>query len=51
MKPLMFPLSVLMALPVLLLGTRDIWAAILAHCVTNFLLGLYVLLTSSYQFW
>lgn len=31
--------------------TRDIWAAIVAHAVTNFALGLYVLKTGSWQFW
>jgi hypothetical protein len=31
--------------------TRDIWAAGLAHAVTNLLLGLYVLATGSWQFW
>ena len=31
--------------------TRDIWAAVFAHVVTNFLLGLYVLATASYYFW
>ena len=31
--------------------TRDIWAAVFAHMVTNFLLGLYVLATASYYFW
>lgn len=35
----------------LYLKTRDIWAACIAHCVTNLLLGLYVLATGSYQFW
>lgn len=29
----------------------DIWAAVWAHMVTNFLLGLYVLATASYAFW
>lgn len=31
--------------------TRDVWAAILAHVVTNALLGAYVLATGSYGFW
>ncbi|MBN1269474.1 MAG: CAAX prenyl protease-related protein [Kiritimatiellae bacterium] len=31
--------------------TRDLWSACLAHAVTNFLLGLYVLATASYSFW
>lgn len=35
----------------LFLRTRDIWAAALAHVVTNLLLGVYVLATGSYQFW
>ena len=35
----------------LLLRTRDIWAAAAAHVVTNFCLGLYVLGTGAYQFW
>ncbi|MDD4735578.1 MAG: CAAX prenyl protease-related protein [Kiritimatiellae bacterium] len=35
----------------LYIQTRDIWAACIAHGVTNFLLGLYVLQTGAYQFW
>lgn len=35
----------------LFLRTRDIWAAVLAHVVTNLMLGGYVLATGSYQFW
>jgi CAAX prenyl protease-like protein len=35
----------------LMIRTRDIWATCVAHGITNFLLGLYVLLTSSYEFW
>lgn len=35
----------------LYLRTRDIWAACIAHAVTNFLLGLYVLYTGAYRFW
>jgi membrane protease YdiL (CAAX protease family) len=31
--------------------TRDIWAAIIAHGTTNFLLGLYVIKLDAYQFW
>lgn len=31
--------------------TRNLWAAILAHVVTNWLLGLHVLRTQAYQFW
>lgn len=31
--------------------TRNLWSAILAHIITNWLLGLYVLRTQSYQFW
>mgnify|MGYP002346907089 CR=1 FL=1 len=33
------------------LRTGDIWAAILAHGITNFLLGLHVLRTDSWWFW
>jgi uncharacterized protein len=39
------------AFGLLYIKTGDIWAAILAHGVTNFLLGLYVLKFSQYQFW
>lgn len=35
----------------IVLRTGDIWAAVLAHGVTNFLLGLYVLRTDSWWFW
>jgi membrane protease YdiL (CAAX protease family) len=35
----------------LYIKTRDIWASIIAHGTTNFLLGLYVIKTGSYQFW
>jgi len=35
----------------LVLRTRDIWAAVIAHGITNFLLGLYVLSTGNYIFW
>jgi hypothetical protein len=33
------------------LRTRDIWAACLAHAVTNLALGLYVLKAGAWQFW
>ena len=36
---------------VLLIKTSDIGAACIAHVITNFLLGLYVIQTQSYQFW
>ena len=35
----------------LYIRTRDIWAACIAHGITNFLLGLYVLQTGAYAFW
>ncbi len=35
----------------LYIKTRDIWAAIIAHGTTNFLLGVYVVKYSAYQFW
>lgn len=35
----------------LYIKTRDIWAAIIAHGTTNFLLGLYVVFFDAYQFW
>jgi len=35
----------------LLLRTRDVWAAGIAHAVTNLLLGVYVVATGSYPFW
>lgn len=35
----------------LLIRTRDIWAAVVAHVVTNLLLGLYVLAMGAYGFW
>lgn len=35
----------------LYIKTRDIWAAIIAHGTTNFLLGLYVVKFNAYQFW
>lgn len=31
--------------------TRDIWAAALAHVVTNLVLGIYIIKTGAYQFW
>ncbi len=31
--------------------TRDVWAAALAHGVTNLLLGIYVLATGNHRFW
>lgn len=35
----------------LVIRTRDIWAGCIAHGVTNFLLGLYVLGFDRYEFW
>ena len=35
----------------LVLKTRDLWAAGIAHAITNFLLGLYVLAAGAYGFW
>jgi len=35
----------------LYINTRDIWAAVWAHAVTNLLLGLYVLKTGQHGFW
>lgn len=35
----------------LYLRTRDLWAPIIAHMLTNFLLGLYVLKFGAWQFW
>ncbi len=35
----------------LYIKTQDIWAAIIAHGTTNFLLGLYVVKYNAYQFW
>lgn len=35
----------------LYIRTRDIWAAVIAHVVTNLVLGLYVLHTGLYHFW
>ncbi len=31
--------------------TRDIWAVSIAHVVTNLILGIYVLVTGSWQYW
>lgn len=39
------------AFGLLYIKTRDIWAAIVAHATTNFLLGLYVVKYNAYQFW
>lgn len=39
------------AFGLLYIKTRDIWAAIIAHGTTNFLLGLYVIKFNAYQFW
>jgi CAAX prenyl protease-like protein len=35
----------------LMIRTRDLWAAIIAHVVTNLILGIYVIATESYNFW
>lgn len=35
----------------MMIKTRDIWAVALAHVITNFLLGVYVLAYSRYEFW
>jgi CAAX prenyl protease-like protein len=35
----------------LLLQTRDVWAACIAHAVTNVLLGVYVVWSGKYAFW
>lgn len=35
----------------LYIKTQDIWAAIIAHGTTNFLLGLYIVKYGAYQFW
>lgn len=35
----------------LYIKTRDIWASVVAHGVTNFLLGIYVIRFDAYQFW
>lgn len=35
----------------LMIRTRDIWAAAIAHVLTNFLLGIYVVAFEKYEFW
>ena len=40
-----------MSFGLLYIKTKDIWAAIIAHGTTNFLLGLYVVKYGAYQFW
>ncbi len=40
-----------MAYTWLMIRTRDIWAACLAHIVTNLILGVYVLSVGAYEFW
>ena len=35
----------------LIIWTRDLWAGVLAHAVSNLLLGIYVLASGSYYFW
>ena len=35
----------------LMIRTRDIWAAVVAHVLTNFLLAVYVLAYGKYEFW
>ncbi len=40
-----------LAFGLLYIKTQDIWAAIIAHGTTNFLLGLYVIKYGAYQFW
>ena len=40
-----------LAYGLLAIRTRDIWAAVIAHVVTNLLLGLYVLAMGAYGFW
>ena len=35
----------------LYIRTRDLWAAVAAHVITNYLLGWYVLATGAYHFW
>ncbi len=39
------------AFGLLYIKTQDIWATIIAHGTTNFLLGLYVIKYNAYQFW
>jgi len=40
-----------LAFGLLYIKTQDIWATIIAHGTTNFLLGLYVIKYNAYQFW
>ncbi len=40
-----------MAFGLLYIKTQDIWATIIAHGTTNFILGLYVIKYNAYQFW
>ncbi|AKJ64425.1 CAAX prenyl protease-related protein [Kiritimatiella glycovorans] len=35
----------------LVIHTRDIWAGVVAHAVTNFMLGIYVWQSGAWQFW
>ena len=35
----------------LMIRTRSIWTACIAHCTTNLLLGIFVIATRSYHFW
>lgn len=35
----------------IILRTRNLWTGIVAHALTNFLLGFYIVATGSYQFW
>ncbi|MBN2163501.1 MAG: CAAX prenyl protease-related protein [Pontiellaceae bacterium] len=39
------------AFGLLYIKTQDIWAAIIAHGTTNFILGLYVVQFNAYEFW
>lgn len=40
-----------LAYGLLTIRTRDLWSAVIAHVVTNLLLGLYVILAGAHQFW
>lgn len=40
-----------LAFGLLYIKTKDVWAAIIAHGTTNFLLGLYAVQFGAYQFW
>ncbi|MEI6516583.1 MAG: CAAX prenyl protease-related protein [bacterium] len=40
-----------LAYGLLYIRTGTLWTAIIAHIVTNYLLGLYVLATGAYQYW